>query len=88
MSKIELSEMEERVLNFFRGEYPKDFTIQEVAENLKIHRNTASTHINFLERIEKLVLSRTVGRMNFYTINIEVVKPLSDDQSRKTDDAK
>lgn len=88
MSEITLSEMEEQVLNFFKREYPRDYTIQEVAENLNIHRNTASNHINFLERIGKLIMSRTVGRMNFYTINTETVRPLPNNQQKKTDNTK
>lgn len=75
MTQIELSEMEKRVLNFFREHYPRDYTIQEVADELDIHRNTASTHIHFLKRIDKLILTRTLGKMNFYTINIKTVKP-------------
>lgn len=76
LTEIELSEMEKRILEFFKEEHPMDFTIQEVSEKLDIHRNTASKYIHFLSRIGLLNRTRKIGMISFYAFNPEPTSSL------------
>jgi response regulator of citrate/malate metabolism len=63
--------MEKKILDFFKKNNSGDFTIQEVSEKLKIHRNTAGKYMRFLHRIGLLKESRRIGMIPFYVFNDE-----------------
>lgn len=59
-------EVEKKVLRFLRKEYPKDFSIEEIAAETGLHRNTVSKYLFGLEKEEKVKISRNVGRAKMY----------------------
>jgi DNA-binding transcriptional regulator YhcF (GntR family) len=61
-------QLEQLILCFLRKEYPKDFSIEEIAIETKIHRNTVSKYLFGLEKEGKIKNTRTVGRAKMYTI--------------------
>jgi DNA-binding IclR family transcriptional regulator len=61
---------EHLILTFLQKEYPKDFSIEEIAAETGLHRNTVSKYLFGLERERKVKSSRTVGRAKMYVIAI------------------
>jgi DNA-binding IclR family transcriptional regulator len=59
---------EQLILNFLKKEYPKDFSIEEIADQTRIHRNTVSKYLLALQAGHKVKSSRTVGRAKMYVI--------------------
>lgn len=59
-------ELKNKILKFLEKQFPKDFNIQEIADELKIHRNTISTYLKVLEAENKIAISRSIGKMNMY----------------------
>jgi len=64
-------ELKKRIIQFLKDSYPKDFNIQEVADELGIHRNTMSTYLKVLHAEKKITLSRKIGKMNMYVFEKE-----------------
>ncbi|MFW9939428.1 MAG: hypothetical protein ACFFFT_00210 [Candidatus Thorarchaeota archaeon] len=58
----------EDIIKFLQDNYPKDYNILEIAQNLRIHRNTAFTYVKILLDEGKITISRTIGNSNMYTI--------------------
>lgn len=61
-------ELERLILDFLQKEYPKDFSIEEIAAKTGLHRNTASKYVFGLEKEGKIKISRNIGRAKMYTI--------------------
>ena len=59
-------EVEKKVLDFLQREFPKDFSIEEIAMKTGLHRNTVSKYVFGLEKEKKLKISRNVGRAKMY----------------------
>jgi len=59
------------IIQFLRMEFPKDFNIQEIANNVKVHKNTASTYVKVLVAEGKIKLTRTMGKINLYASSKE-----------------
>ncbi len=59
-------DLKKRIIQYLKDNYPKDFNIQEVADELGIHRNTMSTYLKVLHAEKKITLSRKIGKMNMY----------------------
>ncbi len=59
---------EQLILNFLQKQYPKDFSIEEVATETGLHRNTVSKYLFGLEKARKVKSSRTIGRAKMYVI--------------------
>ena len=59
-------EASEKIVNCLKSEYPKDLSIEEIAEKTGLHRNTVSKYIWGLEKEGKVRMSRTVGRAKMY----------------------
>ena len=64
----EVAEIGQKILNFLEKNYPKDFSIQEIADELKIHRNSVSTHIRILQASKHIKLTRKLGTSKLFTI--------------------
>jgi len=62
-------EIKERIFEFLRDNYPKDFNIQEIADKTEIHRNTVSTYVKVLVVEKKLKVTRKMGKINLYSYN-------------------
>lgn len=62
------------IIQFLKKNLPKDFNIQEIAYNVKIHRNTISTYLKVLVAEGKLKITRTMGNINLYSLPKEKVK--------------
>ena len=60
-------EYKELILVFLKKNYPKDFNIQEIADNTEIHRNTVSTYVKVLVAEDKLKITRKMGRIRLYS---------------------
>ncbi|NLF87257.1 helix-turn-helix domain-containing protein [Candidatus Bathyarchaeota archaeon] len=59
---------ENLILNFLQKQYPKDFSIEEVAAETGLHRNTVSKYLFGLEKEKKVKTSRTIGRAKMYVL--------------------
>jgi DNA-binding IclR family transcriptional regulator len=59
---------EKLILNFLQRQYPKDFSIEEVAAETGLHRNTVSKYLFGLEKASKVKTSRTIGRAKMYVL--------------------
>lgn len=59
---------ENSILNLLRKEYPRDLSIQEIAEKTGIHRNTVSKYVFGLAKAGKIMSSRAVGRAKMYIV--------------------
>jgi DNA-binding IclR family transcriptional regulator len=57
---------EQLILEFLRKQSPKDFSIEEIAEQTGLHRNTVSKYLFGLGKEKKVKISRTVGRAKMY----------------------
>ena len=57
----------QKILKVLQEHYPKDFSIQEVADEAGFHRNTVSTYLKVLEAEHKVVITRTIKRVNLYS---------------------
>jgi len=64
MSDIEIKE---KILDFLKKYYPKDFSIKEVAIGTGYHRNTVSTYLKVLEAGEEVYITRNFGKINLYS---------------------
>ena len=60
-------EIKKKILSLLQKGYPKDFNIQEIADEVEIHRNTVSTYVKVLVAEGKLKISRTMGKITLYT---------------------
>jgi len=56
------------ILDCLRKAAPKDLSIEEVAAQTGIHRNTVSKYVFALEKEGKLILSRQLGNAKLYTV--------------------
>ena len=57
-----------KILDCLRKAAPKDLSIEEVATQTGIHRNTVSKYVFALEKEGKVVLSRQLGNAKLYTV--------------------
>lgn len=55
------------IIQFLQENFPKDFNIQEIANNVKVHRNTVSTYVKVLVAEGKLIVTRTMGKINLFS---------------------
>ncbi len=53
-------------MEFLREEYPKGYSIEEIAAETGVHRNTVSKYVFGLEKCGKVKISRIVGRAKMY----------------------
>lgn len=60
-------EIKKKILEVLQEHYPKDFTIQEVADEITIHRNTVSTYLKVLVAEKKAYITRNIGKINLYS---------------------
>lgn len=60
-------EIKKKILEVLQEHYPKDFTIQEVANEANFHRNTVSTYLKVLVAEKKAFVSRNIGKINLYS---------------------
>jgi DNA-binding IclR family transcriptional regulator len=60
---------EQTILIFLQKQYPKDLSIEEIAEQTGLHRNTVAKYLFGLAKEGKVKNSRTIGRAKMYTIN-------------------
>ncbi len=60
-------EIKQKILDFLKSNYPKDFNIQEIADQTEIHRNTVSTYVKVLVAEKTLKISRKMGKINLYS---------------------
>jgi DNA-binding IclR family transcriptional regulator len=61
-------EVEALILVLLQKEYPKDFSIEEIAAKTGLHRNTVSKYVFGLEKEGKVKISRNVGRAKMYVV--------------------
>ena len=62
-------EVRKKIIVFLKKEFPKDFNIQEIAGEIKMHRNSVSTYVKVLVAEGKLKISRSIGKINMYCVN-------------------
>lgn len=56
----------QKILNVIKEEYPKDLSIQEIANISKISRETISKYVGILVAEKKIILTREVGKAKMY----------------------
>ncbi|KKL60481.1 hypothetical protein LCGC14_2204870 [marine sediment metagenome] len=64
MSNIEIKQI---ILEFLKRSYPKDFSVQEVANETKFHRNTVSVYLKVMVAEKKVLITRKIGKANLYS---------------------
>jgi DNA-binding IclR family transcriptional regulator len=57
-----------KIIDCLKRAESRDLSIEEIASQTKIHRNTVSKYIYGLEKEGKIIKTREVGRAKFYTI--------------------
>ncbi|HEC36712.1 hypothetical protein LCGC14_0517750 [marine sediment metagenome] len=62
-------EIKQKILKLLEKHYPKDFTIQEVANESGLHRNTVSTYLKVLVAEKKAFITRNIGKVNLYSFS-------------------
>ena len=63
-----MDESSRKVLEVLKQAAPRDLSIDEIAELVKMHRNTASKYVYALEREGKVVMTRQIGNAKLYSI--------------------
>jgi biotin operon repressor len=58
----------QQVVDCLRKAAPRDLSIEEIAKETGIHRNTVSKYVYGLEKEGKIIMTRQVGGGKFYTI--------------------
>ena len=66
--KMSDSKTKIKILEFLKKKDPMDYNINEIAGKIKIHRNTARKYIKKLVAEGSIIVSRTMGKINLYTI--------------------
>jgi len=56
----------EKILECLEKQYPRDLSIEEIAEKTGVHRNTVSKYVWGLEKEGKAKVSRKIGRAIMY----------------------
>ncbi len=59
-------DFERLILDLLQKEYPKDFSIEEIAAKTGLHRNTASKYVFGLEKEGKIKIARKIGHAKMY----------------------
>lgn len=59
--------IKQKILTILKESFPKDFTIQEVANATGVHRNTISTYLKVMNAEKKVVITRKIGKINLYS---------------------
>ena len=62
-----MGESSRRILGVLKRAAPRDLSIDEVAELVKMHRNTASKYVHALEREGKVAMTRQTGNTKLYS---------------------
>ncbi len=57
-----------KILEMLTKEYPKDFSIKEVADKLKYNRQTISKYLQVLRAEGFLTITRNYGKINLYSL--------------------
>ncbi len=65
---MQLSEIENKILECFRSVHPKDLSINEIAKLAGINRLTASKYVAVLSARGIIVLSRVVGKAKMFKL--------------------
>lgn len=60
-------ETKNSIIQFLQKNYPKDYNLKEISENVKIHRNTARTYAKVLVAEGKIEISRIMGNIILYS---------------------
>ena len=63
-----MGESSRKVLEVLKRAAPRDLSIDEIAELVKMHRNTASKYVYALEREGKVAMTRQIGNAKLYSI--------------------
>ena len=58
----------EKILLFLQENFPRDFCVAEIAENITLAEGTVRNHIKSLMKRNQVLIERTVGRVNFYNL--------------------
>ena len=69
--KMSDPEIKKKIMHFFQKNYPKDFNIKEIAEELKLNRHSISTYLKVLEAEKKIAISRNIGKAIMYIFKKE-----------------
>lgn len=62
-------QMKDKILKFLENGYPRDYSIQDIADAIKVHRSTATKYLKILHRIGMIVHTRKHGTTKNFTIN-------------------
>jgi DNA-binding IclR family transcriptional regulator len=56
------------ILECLKRAAPRDLSIEEIAEETKVHRNTVSKYVYSLEKEGKIMMTRKLGNAKLYTV--------------------
>lgn len=66
MPKNEKLDVKQKILSVIEKSYPRDLSIQEIADLAKISRETVSKYVGILVAENKIKLTREVGKAKMY----------------------
>jgi predicted DNA-binding protein YlxM (UPF0122 family) len=61
--------VEQKIIKCLREAYPKDLSIEEIADITHTHRNTVSKYIYSLNKEGKIKVARQIGRAKMYVLS-------------------
>ena len=56
------------IINMLTKEYPKDFSIKEVADKIGYNRQTISKYLQVLKAEGRIHITRNFGKINLYSL--------------------
>lgn len=62
-------DVEQKILKCLQDAYPKDLSIEEIADITHAHRNTVSKYIYGLSKQGTIKITRKVGRAKMYELS-------------------
>ena len=60
--------IKKKILEMLTKEFPKDFSIKEVADKLRYHRQTISKYLQVLKAEKNIRITRNFGKINLYSL--------------------
>ncbi len=63
-----MGESSRRILEVLKRAAPRSLSVDEIAELVKMNRNTASKYVYALERAGKVAMTRQTGNTKLYSI--------------------
>jgi len=61
-------EIKKKIIDLLTKEFPKDFSIKEIKEELGFSRGTISKYLEVLKAEKRIFIPRNFGKINLYSV--------------------